>query len=112
MGGSASFVGDQLPGTLVIYSDKVRYPRQSARLPDGSRGMREAGDGRDRGGQVESEYQEIMAAARQLAPLGEKLLIGVEGLEPVYRHARLGSWSDVQWFPTPGEAVKAAQEGT
>jgi hypothetical protein len=59
---------------------------------------------------VESDYQEIMAAVRQLTSLGEKLLIGVEGSETVYSHARLGSWNGtVQWFPTPGEAVKAAQ---
>lgn len=59
---------------------------------------------------MESEYQEITAAARQLASLGETLLIGVEGPETVYSHARLGSWNGtVQWFPTPGEAVKAAQ---
>jgi hypothetical protein len=59
---------------------------------------------------VESNYQEISAAARQLASLGETLLIGVEGTETVYGHARLGAWNtDIQWFPTPGEAVKAAQ---
>jgi hypothetical protein len=61
---------------------------------------------------MESSDQEITAAAKRLASMGETLLIGVEGMQTVYGHAQLGSWNGtIQWFRTLGEAVKAAEEG-